>query len=154
MRRHRMACHASVVGCLLLGGTVGWSQAPTLRPRVDLFDRVGVITASEPTAGNITINDTRYVLSPSLRVYVYERTAADATALRAATRLREPHTLRPGTRIGFTVIKEAHEPPGEITEAWLLPPGRLPEIEPPGRGATASTRHQGAGSTQRPYSSH
>lgn len=153
MRPHCAVCRSIVLGCLLLSGSAAWGQTPIAPARTALFQRVGVISTLDHTHGTITVNDTRYLLSPSLQVYGYDRTARDPQSLRAETRRKERHALRKDIRIGFTVSKEEGELPGEITEAWLLPPGKLPEVDPPVRPLGTTARSPGISKAQRTPSS-
>lgn len=122
-----------VLGLLVLRFfSVACAQAPTqtsAQASQPLFSRVGVIGNLDPPAGNITVNDFRYQLSPHVRVYVYDRAIKDPQALRADARLKEGRTLRAGMRIGYSVEGEAGGKRGTLTEAWILPAGSLPELD-------------------------
>jgi len=91
--------------------------------------REGKISTVNLTVGTITVNDLRYNLSPTVRVYIYDRSIKDPQALRADSRLRDGRALRAGMRIGYTVAGEGGGKRGELTEAWVLPPGSLPELD-------------------------
>jgi hypothetical protein len=122
-----------VLGLLWLGFfSVAFAQAPTQTPAQaspPLFSRVGVIGTLDLPLGSITVNDFRYQLSPNVHVYVYDRSIKDPQALRADTRLKDGRALRTGMYIGYTVEGEAGGKRGTLTEAWILPPGSLPELE-------------------------
>ena len=91
--------------------------------------REGKISTVDLTAGTITVKDLRYHLSPTARVYTYDRSIKDPQALRADSRLQDRRVLRAGMRIGYTVVGEGGGKRGEVTEVWLLPPGSFPELE-------------------------
>jgi len=97
--------------------------------------RDGTISAVDVTAGMITVNDLRYSLSPTVRVYSYDRSIKDPQALRAETRLQDGRALREGMRIGYTVAGEGGGKRGELTEAWILLPGSMPELDRSGKSA-------------------
>jgi hypothetical protein len=118
------------LGLMLMGCSVALAQAPPL-----LFLRDGRISAVNLTEGMITVNDLRYSLSPTVRVYTYDRSIKDPRALRAVTRLRDGRALREGMRIGYTVAGEGGGKRGELTEAWILPPGSMPELGRSGKSA-------------------
>ena len=149
MRPHFTVCRSIVLGCLLLSGSAAWGQAPVVPSRTALFQRVGMISALDQTEGTVTVNDTQYLLSHALQVYSYDRTARDPQSLRAETRKKERNTLRKGLRIGFTVINDEGQLPGEIPEVWLLPPGKLPEVDPPVRPLGTTARSPGSRKAQR-----
>src|SRR5438105_3217947 len=111
------------LGLMLLGCCVVYAQAPP-----PLFMRDGRISAIDLTEGMVTVNDLRYNLSSTVRVYTYDRSIKDPQALRADTRLQDGRVLRAGMRIGYTVAGEGGGKRGELTEVWLLPPGNLPEL--------------------------
>lgn len=116
-----------VLGLMLLA-SLAFAQAPALTaPR--LFMREGKISSVHLTAGTMTVNDLRYNLSPTVRVYTYDRTLKDPQALRADSRLQDRRVLHAGMRIGYTVTGEGGGKRGEVTEVWLLPPGSLPELD-------------------------
>jgi hypothetical protein len=117
------------LGLMLLGGSVVFAQAPPL------FMRDGRISNVNLTAGMITVNDLQYSLSPTVRVYTYDRSIKDPQALRAESRLQDGRALREGMRIGYTVAGEGGGKRGELTEAWLLPPGSMPELDRSGKSA-------------------
>ena len=119
-----------LLGLMLLGCSVVLAQAPP-----PLFMRDGRISAIDLTAGMVTINDLRYSLSPTVRVYTYDRSIKDPQALRAETRLQDGRALRIGMRIGYTVTGEGGGKRGELTEAWILPPGSMPELDRSGKSA-------------------
>ena len=128
-RSRRAGC---VLGLLWLGFfSVASAQAPTQTPaHASLpFHRTGVIGTLDLPTGSITVNDFRYQLSPNVHVYVYDRSIKDPQALRADTRLKDGRALRTGMHIGYTVEGEAGGKRGTLTEAWILPPGSLPELE-------------------------
>jgi hypothetical protein len=118
-----------LLGLMLLGGSVVFAQAPPL------FMRDGRISNVNLTAGMITVNDLQYSLSPTVRVYTYDRSIKDPQALRAESRLQDGRALREGMRIGYTVAGEGGGKRGELTEAWLLPPGSMPELDRSGKSA-------------------
>jgi len=97
--------------------------------------RDGRISAIDLTTGTVTINDLRYSLSPTVRVYIYDRSSKDPQALRAETRWQDGRALRIGMRIGYTVTGEGGGKRGELTEAWVLPPGSMPELDRSGKSA-------------------
>ncbi|MBM3227140.1 MAG: hypothetical protein FJZ47_25515 [Candidatus Tectomicrobia bacterium] len=96
-----------------------------------LFSRMGVINAIDTTEGLITVQDLSYHLAQSVRVYTYdrERAAKGPQAMRAAARLQDARALRTGMRIGYTVQGEGGGKRGELIEAWILPPGNIPELD-------------------------
>ena len=118
-----------LLGLMLLGCSVVCAQAPPL------FMRDGTISAVDVTAGMITVNDLRYSLSPTVRVYSYDRSIKDPQALRAETRLQDGRALREGMRIGYTVAGEGGGKRGELTEGWILLPGSMPELDRSGKSA-------------------
>jgi hypothetical protein len=118
-----------LLGLMLLGGSVVFAQAPPL------FMRDGRISNVNLTAGMITVNDLQYSLSPTVRVYTYDRSIKDPQALRAESRLQDGRALREGMRIGYTVAGEGGGKRGELTEAWILPPGSMPELDRSGKSA-------------------
>jgi hypothetical protein len=118
-----------LLGFMLLGGSVVFGQAPPL------FMRDGRISNVNLTAGMITVNDLQYSLSPTVRVYTYDRSIKDPQALRAESRLQDGRALREGMRIGYTVAGEGGGKRGELTEAWILPPGSMPELDRSGKSA-------------------
>ena len=118
-----------LLGLMLLGGSVVFAQAPPL------FMRDGRISDVNLTAGMITVNDLQYSLSPTVRVYTYDRSIKDPQALRAESRLQDGRALREGMRIGYTVAGEGGGKRGELTEAWILPPGSMPELDRSGKSA-------------------
>lgn len=140
-----------VLGLQLLGCfSVALAQAPAQTPAPalqPLFSRVGVIGSLDLSAGSITVNDSRYQLSSHVRVYVYDRMIKDPQGLRADTRLRDGRTLRVGMHIGYLVEGEAGGKRGTLTEAWILPAGRLPELEQ-GVKSTESPVTRGTGKSQ------
>jgi hypothetical protein len=115
---------------MLMGWSVACAQAPP-----SLFIRDGMISTVNLTEGMITVNDLRYYLSPTVRVYTYDRSIKDPRALRAATRLRDGRALREGMRIGYTVAGEGGGKRGELTEAWILPAESRPELDRSGKSA-------------------
>jgi len=115
------------LGLMLLGLCVAFAQAPAQAPQA-LFDRVGVIDSMNPSEGLIVVNDSRYRLPSALRVYTYDRAIKDPQALRAETRLKDSRALREGMRIGYSVTGEGGGKRGELTEAWILPAGNIPEL--------------------------
>ena len=118
-----------LLGLMLLGSSVVFAQAPPL------FMRDGRISNVNLTAGMITVNDLQYSLSPTVRVYTYDRSIKDPQALRAESRLQDGRALREGMRIGYTVAGEGGGKRGELTEAWILPPGSMPELDRSGKSA-------------------
>ena len=122
-----------LLGLMLLGGSVVFAQAPA--PAPPLFMRDGRISHVNLTEGMITVNDLQYSLSPTVRVYTYDRSIKDPQALRAESRLQDGRTLREGMRIGYTVAGEGGGKRGELTEAWILPPGSMPELDRRGKSA-------------------
>ena len=119
------------LGLMLLGYSVVCAQAPP-----PLFMRDGRISAIDLTEGMVTVNDLRYYLSPTVRVYTYDRSIKDPQALRVETRLKDGRALRAGMHIGYTVAGEGGGKRGELTEAWILPPGSLLELDRSGKSAT------------------
>ena len=113
------------LGLMLLVSALAFAQAPA-STTVPLFMREGEISTVNLTAGTITVKDLRYKLSPTARVYTYDRSIKDPQALRADSRLQDRRVLRAGMRIGYTVVGEGGGKRGEVTEVWLLPPGKLP----------------------------
>jgi hypothetical protein len=120
-----------LLSLLLLGCSVVLAQAPP-----PLFMRDGRISAIDLTAGTVTINDLRYSLSPTVRVYTYDRSSKAPQALRAEPRWQDGRALRIGMRVGYTVTGEGGGKRGELTEAWILPPGSMPELDRSGKSAT------------------
>lgn len=118
------------LGLMLMGCSVACAQAPP-----SLFIRDGMISTVNLTEGMITVNDLRYYLSPTVRVYTYDRSIKDPRALRAATRLRDGRALREGMRIGYSVAGEGGGKRGELTEAWILPAESRPELDRSGKSA-------------------
>jgi len=118
------------LGLMLLGCSVVWAQAPP-----PLFMRDGRISAIDLAEGMVTVNDLRYYLSPTVRVYTYDRSIKDPQALRAETRLQDGRALRAGMHIGYTVAGEGGGKRGELTEAWILLPGSLSELDRSGKSA-------------------
>jgi hypothetical protein len=108
---------------------------------------VGIIGTLDLPTGSITINDFRYQLSPTVHVYVYDRSIKDPQALRADTRLKDSRALRAGMQIGYTVEGEAGGKRGTLTEAWMLPPGSLTELDK-GIKSTESSVTRGTGKAQ------
>lgn len=139
---------------LLLGLSSALAQVPT-QPQAQiqppLFDRVGTIDSIDVASSSIVINDVRYVLPATVRVYPYDRTIKDRQALRAEHRLRDIRALREGMRIGYSVTGEGGGRRGELTEAWILPAGNLPEL---GIGSGAQSEEgpatKATGKAQRP----
>ena len=121
-----------LLGLILLGGSVAFAQAPAQTPQ-SLFGRDGKISSVDLTEGIITVNDLRYSLSPTVRVFTYDRSIKDPQALRAENRLRGARALREGMHIGYTVEGEGGGKRGELTEAWILPPGSIPERDRSGK---------------------
>lgn len=120
-----------LLGLMLLGLSSALAQAPAQAPaqaQQPLFDRVGIINSVDATAGGIVVNDIRYHLPPVVRVYTYDRAIKDPQALRAAPRLKDSRALREGMRIGYSVTGEGGGKRGELTEAWILPAGNIPEL--------------------------
>jgi hypothetical protein len=113
------------LGLMLLVAALAFAQAPASTTAA-LFMREGEISAVNLTAGTITVKDLRYNLSPTARVYTYDRSIKDPQALRADSRLQDRRVLRAGMRIGYTVVGEGGGKRGEVTEVWLLPAGKLP----------------------------
>jgi hypothetical protein len=118
------------LGLMLLGCSAVFAQAPPA-----LFIRDGKISTVNLTEGMMTVNDLRYYVSPTVHVYTYDGSIKDPRALRAETRLQDGRALREGMRIGYTVAGEGGGKRGEITEAWILPPGRRPELDRSGKSA-------------------
>ena len=118
------------LGLMLLGCSAVFAQAPPA-----LFIRAGRISAVNLPEGTMTVNDLRYYVSPTVRVYTYDRSIKAPQALRAETRLQDGRALRAGMRIGYTVAGEGGGKRGEITEAWILPPGSMPELDRSGQSA-------------------
>jgi hypothetical protein len=119
------------LGLLLLGLSSALAQAPAKAPaqvQQPLFDRMGMINSIDVTAGNVVIDDIRYRLPQAVRVYTYDRAIKDPQALRAAPRLKDSRALREGMRIGYSVTGEGGGQRGELTEAWILPAGNIPEL--------------------------
>jgi hypothetical protein len=116
------------LGLIFLSSCVAFAQVPasTTPP---LFMREGKISTVNLTVGTITVNDLRYHLSPTVRVYTYDRSIKDPQALRADSRLKDSRALRTGMRIGYTVAGEGGGKRGELTEIWLLPAGSLVELD-------------------------
>ena len=139
---------------LFLGGmllsSIAFAQAPaSTGPAV--FMREGKISTVDLTAGTLTVKDLRYRLSPTVRVYTYDRSIKDPQALRADSRLQDRRVLRAGMRIGYTVMGEGGGKRGEVTEVWLLPPGSFPELERGVRSTEQSaTRATGQGQRVQP----
>ncbi|MGE3541424.1 MAG: hypothetical protein AB7N91_28820 [Candidatus Tectimicrobiota bacterium] len=103
--------------------------APQVAPQAPpLFGRTGVINSIDPATGAIVINDVRYRLPESVRVYTYDRALKDPAAQRAEGRLKHASALREGQRVGYNVTGEGGGQRGTLTEAWLLPAGKLPEL--------------------------
>ena len=123
-----------LLGLMLLGCSGVYTQAPAQTPS-PLFMRHGRISTVNLTEGMITVNDLRYYVSPAVRVYTYDRSIKDPQALRAETRLQDGRILREGMHIGYTVAGEGGGKCGELTEAWILPPGSLPELARSGQSA-------------------
>jgi hypothetical protein len=115
---------------MLMGCSTVFAQAPPA-----LFIRDGKISTVNLTEGMMTVNDLRYYVSPTVHVYTYDGSIKDPRALRAETRLQDGRALREGMRIGYTVAGEGGGKRGEITEAWILPPGRRPELDRSGKSA-------------------
>jgi hypothetical protein len=136
-----------LLGCMLLSGSVVFAQAPAQAPP-PLFMRDGRISTVNLTEDMITVNDLLYYLSPAVRVYTYDRSIKDPQALRAETRLKDGRALREGMRIGYTVAGEGGGKRGELTEAWILPPGSMPELDKSGKSAAPSVA-KAAGKAQR-----
>ena len=113
------------LGLMLLVSALAFAQAPA-STTVPLFMREGEISTVNLTAGTITVQDLRYKLSPTARVYTYDQSIKDPQALRADSRLQDRRVLRAGMRIGYTVAGEGGGKRGEVTEVWLFPPGKLP----------------------------
>src|SRR4051794_17699278 len=100
-----MSLHSGLLlGLMLLGCSVVFAQAPTQAP--PWFMRDGRISSVNLSEGTITVNDLRYYLSPTVRVYTYDRSITDPQALRAETRLQDGRALREGMHIGYTVAGE------------------------------------------------
>jgi len=110
--------------------------------------RDGRISTVNLTEDMITVNDLLYYLSPAVRVYTYDRSIKDPQALRAETRLQDGRALREGMRIGYTVAGEGGGKRGELTEAWILPPGSMPELARSGK-STGPSVAKAAGKVQR-----
>jgi hypothetical protein len=128
---HPWSLHRDLLlGLMLLGCSVGLAQVPS-----PLFMRDGRISAIDLTAGTVTINDLRYYLSPTVRVYTYDRSIKDPQALRTAIQPQDGRALRIGMRIGYTVTGEGGGKRGELTEAWILPPGSMPGLDKSGKSA-------------------
>jgi hypothetical protein len=140
-----------IPGLVLLLSALALAQAPALTaPR--LFMREGKISTVNLTAGTITVRDLRYHLSPTVRVYTYDRSIKDPQALRADSRSQDGRVLRAGMRIGYSVTGEGGGKRGEITEIWLLPAGNLPELDRDSRSQEQPVS-KATGQTQRPQSS-
>ncbi len=132
-----------LLGCMLLSGSVVFAQAPP-----PLFMRDGRISTVNLSEDMITVNDLLYYVSPAVRVYTYDRSIKDPQALRAETRLQDGRALREGMRIGYTVAGEGGGKRGELTEAWILPPGSMPELARSGK-STGPSVAKAAGKVQR-----
>src|SRR5215510_12616116 len=116
---------ALFLGLMVLSSLVlAQAPAPIALP---FFMREGKISTVDLAAG--TVKDLRYHLSPTVRVYTYDRSMKDPQALRADSRLQDSRVLRAGMRIGYTVTGEGGGKRGEVTEIWLLPAGNLPELD-------------------------
>lgn len=119
---------------LLLGSMAAMAQTPSGASesapgrQPPLFSRAGVINSVNPAAGMIVVNDVQYRLPQGLRVYTYERGLKDHGAQRSETRAHGAKVLREGVRIGFNVRSEGGGQRSEVTEAWLLPAGHIPEL--------------------------
>jgi hypothetical protein len=112
--------------------------------------RDGRISAIDLTEGTVTINDLRYSVSPTVRVYIYDRSIKEPQALRAETRLQDGRALRIGMRIGYSVTGEGGGKRGELTEAWILPAGSVPELDRSGKSA-APPATKATGKAQRAH---
>src|SRR5262245_18001541 len=99
---HPWSLHRGLLlGFMLLGCSVVLAQVPP-----PLFMRDGRISAVDLSEGMVTINDLRYYLSPTVRVYTYNRSIKDPQTQRAETRLQDGRALRIGMHIGYTVAGE------------------------------------------------
>lgn len=119
---------ALFLGLMLLLSSLVLAQAPAPLA-LPFFMREGKISTVDLAAGTLTVKDLRYHLSPTVRVYTYDRSMKDPQALRADSRLQDSRVLRAGMRIGYTVTGEGGGKRGEVTEIWLLPAGNLPELD-------------------------
>ena len=138
------------LGLMLLLASLVSAQAPA-STTAPFFMREGKISTVDLTTGTLTVKDLRYNLSPTVRVYTYDRSIKDPQALRADSRLQDRRVLRDGMRIGYTVVGEGGGKRGEVTEVWLLPPGSFPELERGVRSTgQSSTRATGQGQRAQP----
>lgn len=139
--------------CVLCGITAAAAQtaprtpAQAPAPTPPLFSRVGVINHIDQTAGTIVINDTQYRLPPTVHVYTYERGLKEPKAQRTDKQLKDAKALRDGLRIGYNVAGEGGGQRGELTEAWLLPAGHIPELQA-GEKSEESSKGENQGTSQ------
>ncbi len=122
MSRQPLSITTCVLGLLLAGAVCGWTQSEQQWP----FARTGkVLDLSRET---VIIEDARYALSNTVRVYAYDPNVKDPAKAREKARVQTRDALRVGTTVGYTVEGEGGGKQGTITELWLLPAGGLPTL--------------------------
>ena len=89
------------------------------------FSRDGEIHELNAHLQNIVINDVRYILPHTVKVYLYDLEAQRSNGQYKGRDLGNGAVLRKGMHIGFNVIGEEGGKKGHIVEAWILPPGSI-----------------------------
>lgn len=106
-------CLSIVVGLLTTSALVpplGADNGTASGRSVGRFGHQGKIDRVDVNASEIVVNDRRFVLSPSLRVYGQTGALASSDA------------LRHGVSIGFNAAKQANV--FQISEIWIMPSNR------------------------------
>jgi hypothetical protein len=95
---------------------------PAVTQSVQPFARVGKIDRINAHRKIIVVNDVRYVLPTSARVYLYDRQAQSADGQYKGREFGNGAVLRTRMHIGFNVEGEGPRRTGRIVEVWILPP--------------------------------
>lgn len=106
-----------LVACLCLQAVNAAQTAP--------FARDGEIHELDAHVQYIVINDVRYILPHTMKVYLYDLEAQRSNGQYKGRDLGNAAVLRKGMHIGFNVIREGGGSIGHVVEAWILPPGTL-----------------------------
>lgn len=89
------------------------------------FQRHGEIHEVNAHLQDIVINDMRYKLPHTMKVYLYDQEAQRSDGQYKGRDLGNAAVLRKGMYIGFNVTGEGGGSIGHVIEAWILPPGSL-----------------------------
>lgn len=123
MSRQPLSIIACVLGLLLVGTVCGWTQPAGQLP----FSRMG--TLHNLSGETVIIEDARYALSNTVRVYAYDPSVTDPQKARESAPVQSRNALREGSAVGYTVEGESGGKQGLITEVWLLPAGSLRTLQ-------------------------